>query len=283
MKALLVALCAAVPSTAFAEWKYHAGIQTSFDVLGYRPAKILSDDGAGAFAGGEDTKARGEVRGRFLILGSYLHMDLQVYTVVPERRLVVNLAGLEFSAYVPFHERFRAGFYHHSSHNFSDGSYGWGIDLDALTADALVWRDRFTAGGEPGVVQLRGNFRWFMKGRASPYLLTEQAAVTASDIGTTAWRLAADLELRHRDVRGDCGLAVVSPAFVPSSAQLTAAVTFRTAATFLGDLRDHLFIGPYLMLGGNFQRTETFGGVAFFAGLRLDLIVAESPLQSPAT
>lgn len=276
MRRFLLALCAAfAPATARAEWTHKVDIVTSFDSLGYRAAKILADDGGGQFQAGEDNKARGEVRARFRILGSYLHLELEAYTVIPAARLMVNLAGLELGAYVPLHERLRLGYYHHSSHNFADGQYGYGIDLNALVADVLLLGDKFDLEGSEGQYQLRTDFRYFIRGRASPWLITDHTNVVASDTGNSQWRLAATFESRHEKFRIEGSLALLSPSLAPSSILLTAAGTFRLAPAFLGQLGEHIYIGPYFSLGGNFTRTDTFGTIAFVGGLRLDLLISE--------
>jgi hypothetical protein len=272
----LLTAAALSPSPARAEWQHRVDIVTSFDTFGYRAAKILSPDGEAMFDADLPDKARGEVRGRFRILGSYLHFELEPYTIVPERALMVTLAGIEFRAMVPVWDRLRLGYYHHSSHNFNDGSFGRGIVLDGLSADVLAAKDEFEVDGSKGDYLVRVNGTYFLNQGSSPYLLTDSSSVAVADITTTTWRIDVNAESRHPLFRSEGTARLTGGSdHVPASAQLFAAVTFRFAPSFLGELGEHLYVGPYVMFGANFSRATDFGRIASFAGIRVDLLVSE--------
>lgn len=281
---LLPALIAmvALPSVAHAEWVHRVDLVTSLDSFGYRPAKIVSNDGSGTFTAGTE-QARGEVRGRFRILGKYLHFDLEPYTVAPARVVMVNLGGIEARGLVPlpfWEERLRLGYYHHSSHNFNDGSLGGGIVLDGIVADVRVLADEFEADGKKGDYRVHVNGTYFLGKRAPAYLVSGSTVVEAFNTGETAWRLNADVEVWHPLFRVEGGLRLLSPQYVPSSLLLHAAANFRFAPSFMGELGDHLFVGPYFSYGRNFSRVAEFGDGSFVAGIQVVILVSEEH-QSP--
>lgn len=299
------------PVSARADLRIRNDLVTTFDVFGYRPAKIVSDDAKptdekgrlekdippeelaeegkefrpeGRFeAGTSDVKSRAEVRARFRVLGDWAHLHLDVYTIIPERKLMVNFAGIEFAGYFPVHERIRLGFYHHSSHNFSVERYGGGIDLDALVADAIVLRGDFEADGHAGEQELRAAIRYYTKRRGSPYLFTDQAVIAPGATGETVWRADLAYAMRHPRARSECTLTVVGGSANPASALLTGAFVINSGrSSFLGSLGEHLHAGPFIGVGKNFSRTAEFGDIVIYGGFRVDLLMADTPFSQKA-
>jgi hypothetical protein len=275
----------AFPSAAYAEWVHKVDLTASLDTFGYRAAKIVSADGYGQFdASGQ--KAGGEVRGRFQILGKYLHFDLEPYTVVPDKVLMVNLGGIEARILAPsffWKDRIRVGYYHHSSHNFTDPSLGFGIVLDGIDADVRVWEDEFETDGKKGDYQVHVNGTYFLGKRASPYLMSGTVNMPASDVGLTSWRLNVDAEVWHPIFRVEGGLRLLADgSHIPASLLLHAAASFKFLPSFAGDLSDHLLMGPYFSYGRNFSRISEFGDGSFVAGIQIVILVSEnhkSPLR----
>jgi hypothetical protein len=272
-------VCTATEASADVSWGYHVSIDTTFYILGYAPAKIISNDGQHDFIARDEDGARGEVRGRLRLYGRYLHFELEPYTVLPNGDVLkVNLAGLEAYLFVPVHDRFRFGLYHHSSHNFSDADYGHGIDLDGVVLDAMVWKDTFTMEDEEGNVNLRILGSAYYNRKASPHIFTTDTATIASSINDTAWRAEAHLSVRHPMWNADCALLVSgAETWIPSSLHVSCAALLKMNLQLLGAFGDHFFVGPYVAYGQNFTRTDEFGSNAFLFGLRIALLYADTP------
>ncbi|MEY4745407.1 MAG: hypothetical protein RL272_1352 [Candidatus Parcubacteria bacterium] len=267
-----------ISSTAKADgrWDYRVDVTTSTHLFGYRPAKILSDDGAGTFVASQNPSMRTEVRGRLRIVGEWLELDLEPYTVIPAEMIRVELGGLEVSLVAPITSWAKVGFYHHSSHNFSDSSYGWGIDLNAFVLDLRLYEGAAPLFGDEGRYRFRFLGHGYLRGRASPYVLTSSASVAASDIGNTAWRGGLLFEGVHPGGLAECSVTAASDAAIPSSVTAACSLAIKIGPRFFGALGDHVYAGPFVGYSRNFSRTDAFGTDSFYGGVRVDLLFAES-------
>lgn len=268
------------PSAARADegglWQYRVDIITMTG-FGYQPGKMLSDDGGETFVASQEQRARSEIRGRMTIVGSWLEFTIDPYTVIPAEQVRVNLAGIETTITASVAPRTRVGLYHHSAHNFSDSRYGWGINLNALVLDVLALDGSTDLFGDTGRYSLHFLGHWYWSGSASPYRLTETTSVAASAIGTTLWRAGLVFEGTHPGGAAECALDVKgSGDGVPASANVTCAVMFRPGSRFLGELGKHVYAGPFINYGINFTRVDEFGRHAAFAGIRVDVLFADT-------
>lgn len=262
-------------------WDHRVDIVTRTNAFGYEPAAIVSDDSEGRFVARERAGVRTEVRGRLYIDGTYATFILEPYTAIPDDRVKVNLAGIETYLLAKLHPRVRVGLYHHSSHNFSDGSLGFGIDLNSLVIDADLWRGEGAPWGGEGEWRLRFLGHWYWTGRASPYVYTRATDVERTAIGRMQWRAGPIMEVRHAFGRAECAAHVTGDAAAPTSLFAECTGLFRLGSAFFGTLGDHLFAGPFLRFGQNFSRTDEFGSTAFLGGLRVDLLFSEQRTKDP--
>lgn len=258
-------------------WQQHVGIVTTTGVFGYRPGKVLSSDGEATFVGAEEQTTRTGVRGRLTLVGDWLEFDLEPYTVIPAEQVRVNLAGIETSLIAPFAPGVKVGIYHHSSHNFSDGKYGWGINLNALVVDATFVDGRFPLFGSEAEYRLRFLGHWYWSKDATPYVLTRSTTVNASNIGESSWRAGLRFDGTHPGGASECAVDVTGgDGGTPASARTECALTFRLGSRFFGALGDHVYVGPFFGYGMNFSRTDEFGLHAGYVGVRLDLLFADT-------
>lgn len=258
-------------------WQYRVDIVTQTGVAGYQPAKVLSDDGADTFVASQEHHVRTEIRGRMTIVGAWLEFNMEPYTVIPAELIRVNLGGIETSLMAEVAPRTKIGLYHHSAHNFSDGRYGWGINLNALVLDVLVLDGKVDLFGDAGRYRLNFLGHWYTSGSASPYRLTEATVIAPSDIGATLWRAGLVFEATHPAGTAECALDVKgSGDGVPASANVTCAVLFTPGSRFLGELGKHVYAGPFINYGINFTRADEFGRHAAFGGIRADLLFADT-------
>lgn len=272
-------LALSVPSAAWADdgrWEYRADVTTTTGLFGYRPGKIVADDSPNAFVASENQSARTEIRGRLRIVGEWAELDVEPYTIVPAEQIRVNVGGVEITLLAPFASWGKVGLYHHSSHNFSDATYGWGIDLNAVVLDLRLLDGGVTLFGEEGRYRLRFLGHGYLRGKASPYVLTASSSIAPASIGDTAWRAGLLFEGAHPGGRADCSILAASDAAVPTSMLATCALTFTPGPRFFGTLGEHLYAGPFVGYGRNFSRLSEFGTDTFFGGIRVDLIFAES-------
>jgi hypothetical protein len=209
------------------------------------------------------------------ITGEWLEFDLEPYTVVPDDRLRVALGGVEATLVAPVRPWLKIGLYHHSAHNFSDGSYGWGIDLNAVVLDLRLFRGKLDLLGDEGWYRLRFLGHAYYRDQATPYVLTRTTTVAAKDIGGTAWRAGLLFDGDHPLGRTECSAMLTSDAAAPTSLLVNVAVTAKLGDAFFGALGEHLFVGPFIGYGQNFSRTETFGSNAFYGGVRVDLVFTD--------
>lgn len=276
--ALCLFSCAVFPVRADAEggtWSPDVDVVTTAGLAGYRPATVLSHDGDGTFAAKDMPATRAEVRGRLRLTGTWLEFDLEPYTVVPDDRLRVALGGVEATLVAPIRPWLKVGLYHHSAHNFSDGAYGWGIDLNAVVLDLRLLHGGAELFGEKGTYRLRFLGHAYYRGQASAYVLTPTTTVAARDIGGTAWRAGLLFDGDHPQGRTECRALLASDGGVPSSLLVDLAVTFRLGDGFFGALGEHLLVGPFVGYGQNFSRTEEFGTNVWYGGVRVDLLFTE--------
>lgn len=272
-------LALSIPSIAAAEdgkWDYKVDITTTTGLFGYRPATIVADDSPNAFVASEHQTARTEVRGRLRIMGEWAELDVEPYTVIPAEQVRVNLGGIEATLLAPITSWAKIGLYHHSSHNFSDASYGWGIDLNAFVLDLRLLDGRTTLFGEEGRYLLRFLGHGYLRGKASPYVLTAATSVGPASVGDTAWRGGLLFEGTHPGGRAECSALAASNAAVPTSLVATCSLVLTPGPRFFGTLGEHLYAGPFLGYARNFSRTAEFGTDSFYGGIRVDLLFADS-------
>ncbi|MEY4745408.1 MAG: hypothetical protein RL272_1353, partial [Candidatus Parcubacteria bacterium] len=173
----------------------------------------------------------------------------------------------------------RAGFYHHSSHNFSDGSFGRGISLNALMIDGMLFLGDADFFGSQLRYRLRASGHLYLPGSVgSPYEPTGTFAFDPKDAGRTAWRAGLDLEVTHANLRGGCSATTASERFIPASMRATCGAMLSPGGVFFGSLGQHVFAGPFASYRMNFSHAERFGGPEFVGGLLIDFVAAENIL-----
>lgn len=274
---LLIAPAVARADDGEAPWQHRVDIVTTTGIFGYRPGKVLSSDGEATFVGATEQSTRTGVRGRLTLIGKWLEFDLEPYTVIPAEQVRVNLAGIETSLVAPFAPGVKVGLYHHSSHNFSDGKYGWGINLNALVLDATFLDGVAPLFGDDASYRLRFLGHWYWSQDATPYVLTRSTTVAASNIGATSWRAGLRFDATHPGGAAECEIDAFGRADgAPASARAECAVTFRLGSRFFGQLGEHVYVGPFGGYGINFSRTDEFGLHAGYVGVRVDLLFADT-------
>lgn len=248
------------------------------NVYGFVPATVVSDDSDAPVRVKELLRLQSEIRGRLKICGKYLEGEFEPYTTVPtkgqdEQGYRVSTTGLEAYVLMPVWRNVRLGLYHHSSHNFSDGTYGTGIDLNAWVVDAEFWRDviPYLAAGR---YRLRLLGMYYLTTRASPHVLTKETEVMASQIGHTKWQVGLKLDVRHPALLSECDVRTLGAPRGAASIRGDCAVTVQAGNRVFGAFGEHLYVGPYLQYGHNVTRTGEFGTAALAAGLRLNLLTA---------
>jgi len=269
--------CLSFPADAFADgrWDSKVDIVTTTGLVGYRPVTILSDDGSGTFVAKDRPFMRSEVRGRMRIIGEWLELDLQPYTAIPSDQLKVSLGGLEVTLLAPVTSFARVGFYHHSSHNFSDAAYGWGIDLNAIVLDVRVLEGDLELFGETGHYRLGFLGHGYFKGRASPFVLTGSSSVAASQIGESSWKGGVLLDGEHPYGRTECAVFVTGDG-PPRSMTATLSLTAKLGSRFFGAFGEHFYAGPFVGYGQNFSRIDEFGSFTLYGGIRVDLLFVDT-------
>lgn len=257
-------------------WKYSVNVMTRILIAGYEPAKIISTNEGmhNWFSARKNPNLQAEVRLHLMMEGSILRFTLEPYTFIPNGILKVNVGGLEASLLLLLMDWLRIGLYHHSSHNFSDGQYGYGIDMNAVVIDTTLLRSDIQTLNEDGDLSLRLTGHAFYHGFASPYVFTQDANVLMNDIGTTLWRLGIFFDVHHPIVRAECGVEVAAQNALPTSLKVKCAGLLRIGS-ILGSFGEHLFVGPFVQYGQNFSRFEDFGVLSVDGGLRIDIRVAE--------
>lgn len=272
--------CAAFPAHARADrmWEPDVDVVTTTGLFGYRSATVLSHDGDGTFVAGATPRMITEVRGRLRVTGKWLEFDLEPYTAVPSDRLKVSLGGVEATLVAPIRPWLKVGLYHHSAHNFSDGAYGWGIDLNAVVLDLRLLRAKEDFWDGTGQFRLRFLGHAYYRDQAAAYVLTRTTSIAASEIGGTSWRAGLLFDADHPRGRTECSAMLASDDGSPSSMLVNVAVTAKLGSGFFGALGEHLYAGPFLGYGQNFRRTEEFGDNVFYGGVRIDLVFVEAGL-----
>jgi len=264
-------------------WRYEVDVVLRADILGFEPANIFPpadqrDDPNAAQAVSGIRKAGAEVRGRIRLYGRWLHFELQAYTHVPADSFMVTDMGLEAWAMVPLANWARVGLYHHSSHNVSDSTYGYGLDLDAAVVDLAVLSGDLPYTDGAGKFRLRTLGYWFIKGWGSPYVWTGDTNVQRSAIPDTKWRGVVQLDAGHPLGRLDCSATVQAEQAAPVSLQAGCDLGFRLGPNLFGALGDHLLVGPFGYYRRNFSRTDEFGVQSYVAGVSVDLLVTDDPV-----
>ncbi len=273
-------LATVIPSIAAAgdgKWDYHVDLTTTTGLFGYRPGKIVADDSPNPFIASQEQSARTEIRGRLRIAGEWAELDVEPYTIVPSEQIRVNVGGVEITVLAPVTSWAKVGLYHHSSHNFSDATYGWGIDLNAVVLDLRLLEGTVPLFGEDGRYRLRFLGHGYLRGKASPYVFTAATSVGPASVGDTSWRAGLLFDGAHPRGRTECSVLLAAAEAAPSSILANCAVMLTPGPRFFGTFGEHLYAGPFVGYGRNFSRTSEFGTDAFYGGIRVDLLFAESP------
>lgn len=244
-------------------------------MFGYEPAAVVSKDADKPFAAGHSNSMRGELALRLKLHCRYLHLEFEPYTVVPYGENRVNLAGIQTNILFPVTDRLRVGLYHHSSHNFSNGGYGIGIELNAIAVDYALWRSSFSLAGSPADLQLRLIGHQYATRKASPYVMTGDTSIAAGDIGSTGLRAGLEFEAEHPRVTWGCGTSLASQDVAPASWRLGCAGAVRVGRGLLDDFGDRFWTGLFFNYGQNFQRIKAFGRIAATGGLFVEIPFAD--------
>ncbi len=265
--------------------KWETDVRASIFVgaWGYRPSKVVSSTSAYTVHG----EQLDGTQGRFLISGSvhgrYLHWDFQPYTDVPPSTghgYHVNTVGLETGLYVPLGETWRLGVYHHSVHNVADGTYGFGVDLNALVADALVISGRVDPSLPGWQHGLRLQAHWYLIDRGSPWFLTRETRLESGQMGYVRARAGFSYAIGDEGRRASCGgYGTMSSGARLAGVSLDCAATWRVTNAFLGTFGRHLLAGPYVSYARNLTRLRAFGAQNLSGGLRLDVLIDENVSQ----
>jgi len=257
-------------------WHFDSEVTVRTDWFGFEAAQIISAGGEGELVDGSQLRhADAEVRLRARLLGRYLHLELQPYTHIPNGVIMITTVGLEAWLLAPISDRVRVGFYHHSSHNVSDRTFGGGTDMNALVVDGSWLERSFRWQEDQGRYRFRTVAYWFLKGMSSPYYLTEDTRVYRDRIGETKWRLQLLFDASHRFGAGQCGAVLQAEEWAPASLQIQCAIGWRPGEVFLGQLGEHLLIGPFYNYRVNFARIGEFGRDAHLFGLNFTLLFTD--------
>jgi len=252
-------------------WETKSDLALTMLLFGYSPAKIVSDSSKDVRGDALDHK-KGEFLFRFMAHGKYADIELLPYTIVPVSEgngYHVNAAGIELNLLLIVTDRLRFGFYHHSSHNFSDGSYGRGIDLNAFVLDGEIARGAISsiAGG---MYQLRGVAHYYFVDNASPYVITEDTDVSARRLGHMKTKAGLEIGMYDAaDRRATCSTMLTTTRAALASVSSRCDLLFTPGPSFFGTLGDHMMVGPYLEFHENITRTERFGKNAYAGGVRI--------------
>ncbi len=263
-------------SAAVNGWEPEVKLFVTTDVFGFEPGKIVSRGGENPIDGSTLRPAAAEVRSRIAARGRWLHLELQVYTQIPNNVLMVSTAGLEAWFLAPVLNQVRVGFYHNSAHNFSDGQFGGGTDVNALVLDSLVLSRRFRLLDDDLQLRVLADSYYMLKGMASPYAITPQTQVLRSDIGDMRWRSSTLVQALHPLGQVQLQFSLYGGEnWAPASMLVTASVGYRPGKRFFGVVGDHLTAGPYVTYRRNFSRTADFGVDTYTFGLLFELTVAD--------
>ncbi len=240
-------------------WHYRFEGTIRYHLFGYDPSWIPSTDGPELYDASKIASNSTEWRGRVMLGSRFFDLELEPYTNLPAFGAGVRYAGLEVNGRVSLTDFFRVGAYHHSQHNFWDGRFGKGLNLNAFTADLALQQYNFVFREKPGHSVLRVIGYWFFATEGSPYVLTEKAKVQPSDIGSTRWRIDVNYAMRHPWGSVDCVNEIRSEAILPASSRGQCSTGLAVGRSLFGVWSEHILIGPFVGYGFNFQRQNDFG------------------------
>ena len=261
------------------DWRIESGVDIGADVFGKDFAKAVSPGYPGVPIDGSTLEQElGYVRFRISLFSKYFEFEAQPYTQVPHGWFHVATAGLELWLFFPLTDWLRVGLYHHSYHNFSDGTYGEGLELDAGVFDLKMLDRRFSLAGDEGRCRLRLLGYGFILGLGSAYQLTPKTMLDSEGIVGVTWRGAIDAEVTHRlgQFRFD-GVVWGNDRGVPSSMRLDTSLLAHVGGRFLGPVGEHLLVGPFYSYRRNFGRISDFGRDAHSAGVLLSVLFTDDP------
>jgi len=265
------------------QWETDVRTSVLVNAWGFRPSRIVSSTSSYSVSGSEMDGTQGRFLIRGAVRGRYLHWDFLPYTDVPPSTghgYHVNTVGLETALYVTIGEIWRLGVYHHSVHNVADGSYGFGVDLNALVVDALIINGPVAASWPSWQHGLRLQTHWYLIDRGSPWVLTRDTRLENGQMGRIRARTGFSYAIADDGQRDECsGYGTVSSGGRIASVTLDCAAVWRVTSGFLGTFGRHLLAGPYVSYARNLTRVRDFGGQDISAGLRLDILVNENRSQ----
>lgn len=261
------------------DWHIESGVAIKVDALGHDTAKIVSPGYATIDIDGQRLdRELGNVRLSLGIFSKYLHFEGQPYAQVPHGWFHVSTAGLELWLMFPATDWLRVGLYHHSAHNFSDGTYGEGLELDAGMFDLRMLEGRFGLFGDDARYRLRLLGYGFFLGYASAHQLTPQTKLDSEGLVETRWRAALEGDIAHRFGTVRLGTVVLGDNHgVPASLSLDVAALYHVGDRFLGPIGEHLLVGPFFSYRVNFSRISDFGRDAYSAGIQLNVQFTDDP------
>lgn len=262
-----------------ADWKHRVDLVLTMPVFGYEPATTLSKGQKQPYDASTAWDRVFRFSGVIAVEGDRAALDLRPYTDArsTDGNLKVAVGGLEARLSTPFSAPFVAGLYHHSSHNFSDGRYGFGTNLNSVYGNARLVHGSFGLFGRSAAYAVRAEAHVFFTRNATPYVLTDAARVLPGESGETAWRFSLDFDGRHPYGRTHPSLVLNGDGtWSMASGTIDLPVTFRLGDWFFGSLGEHLYLGPYGTFGWNVYETERYGTVAGSAGLRMEIVISDT-------
>lgn len=294
MKSIVLSLAlVTISSRALADdplrYGYRAAVQTTFYPFGFEPTRIISPDGlvsspdgattANKYHALDDPGLAFEVRGKFSFFFPVLHLEVEPYTSVPRiSGLRVSLAGVEARALIPLFSWLRAGYYHHSAHNFNTGDYGHGLQMDAIMIDSQPWQTQFALLGDEVLLSMQASGYWFANHVAYANVPTAQTSTITIRALEPLWRGELHLRLEGPGEAAECGVRVDGhdrpAAFVSWCA---AQVSLNPILGAFGQL---FLIGPYVEYRRNLVLIDQFGTDALVFGIRTTLRALGKPAPS---
>lgn len=262
-------------------WSSRSVVNATVGVVGYRPGLILEDDTQG-FDARHDQTERTRLDADLQLRLPYFEVRFQPYTVVPSENMRVNLAGLEVHVWIAPTDFLKIGEYHHSSHNFSrpgeNGTekYGNGIELDGLALQLTPLQGTDLLSGYGGRYEWQLNGYWFYPGytrNGSPHVITSDAVISERGTGYTAWRANTRLDAFNALGSVSTGLQFNGSPSTVASVVFDATVQARLSP--LGEIGNHLFIGPTFTYGANLDRAHAFGPVQAWLGLQISGVLSD--------
>ncbi len=265
-------------------WRHRVDISFAMPALGYEPATVIYDDRMGTYDASSAPRRIFRFSGTLAAQGEYMAFDLRPYTDTRYANggLQVAVGGLEARISTPFTHRFVLGFYHHSAHNFSDGAYGFGTNLNSMYGNARWFDASFDLLGSRMSLTTRAEAHVFLTRKGTPYVLTDTTVLLPDRDDATSWRLVNHVVIRGASIRSEPSVTLHGEgSWRLASGVIDVPFMVKTGACpflsrVLGTLGERLFIGPYGTFGWNVYETERYGEIVWSAGIRMDVIVSDT-------